>query len=62
MALVLITMSCAQKTKFRTIYREPAIKPRKISHLDCIKDLLKMDVEAERANEVCTAVFRKEYK
>lgn len=60
--LILIAASCATKTKHRIVYREPAIKPRKLSHLDCVKDLLKMDVEAERANEVCTAIFRKEYK
>lgn len=61
--LILITASCT-KTQHRIVYKEPKafIKPRKISHLDCVKDLLKMDVEAERANEVCTAIFRKEYK
>jgi len=61
--LILVVASCGTtRTIHRTVERKPAIKPRKISHLDCVKELLQMDVESDRANKICISIFRKDYE
>ena len=60
--LILLITSCGTKTIHKTVVRKPAIVPRKISHLDCVKELLTMDVNSKRANEICISIFRKGYK
>jgi hypothetical protein len=66
MIIMIINMSaCGTKTIHRTvkvISKRRIIKPRKISHLECVKELLHMDVNSDRANNICISIFRKEHK
>jgi len=60
--LILLVQGCSTGTVHRKAVPTPYIKPRRVSHLQCVKELLHMDVKPEKANEICIAIFRRDYE